>query len=54
MDQPKTRQEMGKGKGAKTKDVFNQRTVRLKEAALVAGVIRAAATCRQKKTTKGK
>lgn len=37
MDQPKTRAEKGKGKGAKTKQEFNQRTVRLKEAALALG-----------------
>lgn len=37
MDQPKTRAEKGKGKGAKTKQEFNQRTVRLKEAALSLG-----------------
>uniref|UniRef100_A0A6C0DS72 Uncharacterized protein n=1 Tax=viral metagenome TaxID=1070528 RepID=A0A6C0DS72_9ZZZZ len=53
MDQPKTRQEKGKGKGAKTKDVFNQRTVRLKEAAQAAGMARASAVG-QKKATKGK
>jgi hypothetical protein len=46
MDQPKTRQEKGKGKGAKTKDVFNQRTVRLKTAI--------AAAAAQKKATRGK
>jgi len=53
MDEPKTRQEKGKGKGAKTKDVFNQRTVRLKEATVAAGLSRAAAAA-QKKGAKGK
>ena len=43
MDQPKTRQEKGKGKGAKTKEVFNQRTVRLKEAVMAAAAVAAAA-----------
>jgi hypothetical protein len=43
MDQPKTRQEKGKGKGSKTKEVFNQRTVRLKEAVMAAGAAAAAA-----------
>jgi len=31
-NQPKTRAEKGKGKGAKTKDAFNQKTVRQKTA----------------------
>jgi hypothetical protein len=54
MDQPKTRQEKGKGKGAKTKEVFNQRTIRLKEAAAAAGAARAAAAGSAKKGAKGK
>ena len=40
-NQPKTRAEKGKGKGAKTKQEFNQRTVRLKEAALALGAKKA-------------
>jgi hypothetical protein len=47
MDQPKTRQE--KGKGAKTKQEFNQRTVRLKLAAQELGQKRAAATAIKRK-----
>ena len=43
MDQPKTRQEKGKGKGAKTKQEFNQRTVRQKEALLNKGFAASAA-----------
>lgn len=39
-NQPKTRAEKGKGKGAKTKEVFNQKTIRLKEAAMAKGVER--------------
>lgn len=31
-NQPKTRAEKGKGKGAKTKDAFNQKTIRQKTA----------------------
>lgn len=42
MDQPKTRQEKGKGKGAKTKQEFNQRTIRQKEALLNKGLERVA------------
>ena len=48
MDQPKTRQEKGKGKGAKTTYVFNQRTVRLKEAALAASRARAVTETQKK------
>ena len=49
-DTPKTRQEKGKGKGAKTKGVFNQKTVRLKEAAMEAMVARNAAKKNDQKT----
>jgi hypothetical protein len=42
-NQPKTRAEKGKGKGAKTKEVFNQKTIRLKEATMAKGVERAVA-----------
>jgi hypothetical protein len=38
--EPKTRQENGKGKGAKSKDVFNQKTVRQKMALLALGEMR--------------
>ena len=48
MDQPKTRSEKGKGKGAKTKQEFNQRTVRLKEAALALGCKKAAVEGRKR------
>jgi len=33
---PKTRDEKGKGKGAKYKDAFNQKTIRLKTAVMEA------------------
>jgi hypothetical protein len=49
MDQPKTRAEKGKGKGAKTKQEFNQRTVRLKEAALALGCSKKKASAVAKK-----
>jgi len=39
--EPKTRQEKGKGKAAKGKMAFNQKTVRQKEALLVLGGQRA-------------
>jgi len=50
-NQPKTRAEKGKGKGAKTREVFNQKTIRLKEAAMAKGVERAVAAAA---TTGGK
>jgi hypothetical protein len=49
MDQPKTRAEKGKGKGAKTKQEFNQRTVRLKETALALGCSKKKASAVAKK-----
>jgi hypothetical protein len=39
--EPKTRQEKGKGKGAKAKETFNQKTIRQKEALLALGWHRA-------------
>ena len=39
--EPKTRQEKGKGKGAKGKETFNQKTIRQKEALLALGGQRA-------------
>jgi hypothetical protein len=39
-NQPKTRQEKGKGKGAKSKDAFNKKTIRIKEANLALAVKR--------------
>jgi hypothetical protein len=43
MDQPKTRQEKGKGKDAKYKPVFSQKHVRMQTARLAAGLARDAA-----------
>jgi hypothetical protein len=40
--EPKTRQEKGKGKGAKGKEAFNQKTVRQKTALLALGGMRTA------------
>ena len=42
--QPKTRQEKGKGKGAKCTDTFNKKTVRKKEANLILAVNRTSAS----------
>jgi hypothetical protein len=42
MDQPKTRQEKGKGKDAKYREVFSQKHVRMQTARLAAGLARAA------------
>jgi len=42
--EPKTRQEKGKGKGAKAKETFNQKTIRQKEALLAMGGMRNALT----------
>jgi len=50
-DQPKTRKEQ---KGDKYKAVFNQKTIRLKEAAQAAGAARAAAVAQGKGKGKGK
>ena len=38
--EPKTRQEKGKGKGAKAKETFNQKTIRQKEGLLALGGMR--------------
>jgi len=40
MDQPKTRQEKGKGKNAKYTEVFSQKHVRMQEARLATGLAR--------------
>jgi len=52
MDQPKTREEKGKGKGAKTKAIFNQKTIRLKEAIMAAAAART--TAQKKGSPEGK